>query len=138
LRDYSAQLNYERLGSNQGLYGFQTPLTYNTFQGWAYNFFTTPAQGVRDLNASIGAVFDRFNVTLKHHWFKADFGTGDLGTEWDLALGYRFSESLSIRAVFGQFRADPASVRPTGPRAVFGQIPAPSADRYYLTVQYDY
>ncbi|MDO8596989.1 MAG: alginate export family protein, partial [Sulfuricaulis sp.] len=53
-KGYSVQLNYERLGSNQGRYGFQTPLSYNTFQGWAYNFFSTPAEGVRDLNASFG------------------------------------------------------------------------------------
>lgn len=135
---FSAQLNYERLGSNQGRYGFQTPLSYNTFQGWAYSFFTTPAEGVRDLNASFGAVFDLWDLTLKHHRFKADFGGAALGSEWDLALGYRINASLSIRAVFGQFRADPASVRPTGARAVFGQMPAPSADRYYLTLQYDY
>jgi hypothetical protein len=78
------------------------------------------------------------DLTLKRHWFKADFGGADLGTEWDLGLGYRINESLSIRAVFAQFRADPASVRPTGPRAAFGQVPTPSADRYYLTLQYDY
>lgn len=135
---YSAQLNYERLGSNQGRYGFQTPLSYNNFQGWAYSFFTTPAVGVRDLNASLGGVFGRLDVKLKHHRFKADFGGAALGTEWDFALAYRINESMSIAAVFGQFRADPASVRPTGPRAAFGQMPTPSADRYYLTLQYDY
>lgn len=137
-RDYSAQLNYERLGSNQGRYGFQTPLTYNTFQGWVYSFFTTPAEGVRDLNASIGAKFDRLDLKLKYHRFKADFGGAALGREWDFALGYRINESMSIAAVLGQFRADAKSVRPTGPRAVFGQMPSPSADRYFFTLQYDY
>jgi hypothetical protein len=137
-RGYSTQLNYERLGSNQGLYGFQTPLSYNNFQGWAYSFFTTPAVGVRDLNASLGAVFGRLDLKLKHHRFKADFGGAALGTEWDFALAYRINESMSIAAVFGQFRSEPASVRPTGPRAAFGQMPAPSADRYYLSLQYDY
>ena len=137
-KKYSAQLNYERLGSNGGRYGFQMPLSYNTFQGWAYNYFSTPAEGVRDLNASFAAAFGRLDLALKRHRFTADFGGAALGTEWDLALGYRINESLSIRGVFGQFRADPASVRPTGPRAVYGQVPAPSADRYYLTLQYDY
>jgi len=137
-RGYSAQLNYERLGSNEGRYGFQMPLSYNTFQGWAYSFFSTPAEGMRDLNASFAAVFGRLDLTLKHHWFKADFGGAALGSERDLALGYRINESLSIRAVFGQFRADRAALRPTGLRAVYGQVPAPSADRYYVTLQYDY
>lgn len=66
---YSAQLNYERLGSNQGRYGLQTLLTFNTFQGWAYEFFTTPPEGIRDFNASVAATSGNFNVRLKFHRF---------------------------------------------------------------------
>ena len=135
---YSAQVNYERLGSNQGQYGFQMPLSYNTFQGWAYSFFSTPAEGVRDLNASIAARIAGFDLGLKHHRFKADFGGGSLGSEWDFSAAYPISASVSIRAVFAQFRADGASIRPGGARAVFRQVPTPSIDRYYVTLQYDY
>lgn len=137
-RAYSAQLNYERLGSNGGRYGFQMPLSYNTFQGWSYSFYSTPAEGVRDLNASFSAALGRLDVTLKRHRFRADTGSGALGSEWDLAIGYRINRSLSIRAVFARFRADPAALRPTGPRSVFGQVPAPSANRHYVTLRYDY
>ncbi len=135
---YSAQINYERLGSNQGQYGFQMPLSYNTFQGGASSFFSTPAEGVRDLNASIAARFGRLDLALKHHRFKADFGGARQGREWDFSVGYPISESITVRAIFAQFRADSASVRPSGARAVFGQSPTPSADRYYVTLQYDY
>ncbi len=122
---FSAQINYERLGSNHGLYGFQMPLTYNTFQGWAYQFFSTPPQGIRDLNASLASTFGRLNLWLKYHQFKPDYGGGKYGDEWDFAFDYRINDSTSIRGVFGHFRRDPSFVRP-------------DADRYYLTLKYDY
>jgi len=122
---YSAQLNYERLGSNQGLYGFQMPLSYNTSQGYAYQFFTTPPDGVRDLGISVGMNSGRLNLMLKRHRFKADFGSVVHGIEQDLAIAYRVTDALAIRAVFARFRPDAASKRP-------------SADRHYITLQYDY
>jgi hypothetical protein len=122
---YSVQLNYERLGSNNGLYGFQMPLSYNTFQGYAYEFFTTPPDGVRDLNISFGSKWDRLSLLLKRHRFKADFGGVVHGNENDLLLAYRVTNSLSIRGVFAKFRADATSSRP-------------SADRYYIDLVYSF
>jgi hypothetical protein len=122
---FSAQINHERLGSNQGQYGFQMPLSYNTFQGWAYQFFSTPPQGIRDLNASLASTFGRLNLWLKYHQFKPDYGGGKYGDEWDFAFDFRINDSTSIRGVFGRFRKDPSFVRP-------------DADRYYLTFKYDY
>lgn len=130
---YSAQLNYERLGSNGGRYGFQMPLSYNTFQGWAYRFFSTPPEGIRDLNASIASRLGRVDLALKHHWFKEDFGGAKQGTEWNLSIGYPINESLKVRAVFTRFRAASGAVRPPGASA-----PVASADRHYVTLQYDY
>jgi hypothetical protein len=124
-RQLSAQINYERLGSNHGRYGFQMPLSYNTFQGWAYEFFSTPPQGVRDLNASVTAALGRLNLWLKYHDFTPDFGPGKYGTEWDFAFDYRVTDSISVRGVFGRFRKDPSFFRP-------------DAERYYLTLKYDY
>ena len=135
---YSAQLNYERLGSNEGQYGFQMPLSYNIFQGWAYAFYATPAEGVRDLSTSFSAALGRANLTLKRHHFRADAGGGTLGGEWELSVGYRISESLSVQAVFARFSAEPGTRRPTGPRSVFGQVSAPSASRHYFSLRYDY
>jgi Alginate export len=122
---YSAQLGYERLGSNGGLYGFQTPLSYTTAQGYAYAFFTIPASGLLDFTISGGAKWDRLSLLLKYHQFKADVGGAAYGNEQDLVLAYRATESVSIRAVFARFHA----------AAGFAQ---PSADRYYINLQYDF
>ena len=122
---HSVQLNYERLGSNRGLYGFQMPLSYNTFQGFAYEFFTTPPDGVRDLSISYGTSWERLTLLLKHHRFKADFGGVVHGNERDVMLSYRATDSLSIRGVFARFRAEATSLRP-------------SADRYYINLIYDF
>ena len=122
---YSVQLNYERLGSNKGLYGFQMPLSYNTFQGYAYEFFTTPPDGVRDLSISFGANWDRLTLMLKRHRFKADFGGVVHGNEQDVVVGYRITDSLSVRAVFALFRAEATSARP-------------SADRHYINLLYNF
>lgn len=129
-KSYSTQINYEVLGSNHGLYGFQMPLSYNTFQGWAYRFFTTPTTGIRDLNLSFAARIESVDLALKRHWFKADFGGASHGTEWNFSIGYPFSESLKIHAVFTRYH--------TGNYPPGGPAPTPSADRHYLTLQYDY
>ncbi|MSQ71496.1 MAG: hypothetical protein EXR27_09440 [Betaproteobacteria bacterium] len=122
---FSAQISYERLGSNNGLYGFQTPLSYTTANGYSYAFFTIPAGGLRDLSISGGANWGRFNVLLKSHRFKADFGSQVYGTEHDAALAYRFTDSISVRAVFAWFRPAEGS----------GLV---STDRHYVTLQYDF
>jgi len=122
---FSAQVDYERLGSNRGKYGFQMPLSYNTSQGWAYEFLNTPMQGLRDLNLSVAAALGRWKLWLKRHRFSAAYGGNSLGREWDFAVAYRFSAALSIRGVFGRFRSEGGFFRP-------------HAQRYYVTMQYDY
>jgi len=122
--NYSMQIGEERLGSNRGQYGFQTPLSYNTFQGWAYEFLNTPRDGVRDRSVAFFATLDRASLALKHHWFDADFGPLRYGREWDVAVSYRIATSWSLRGVFANFRGDAAFFRP-------------SANRYYVTLQYD-
>lgn len=118
--------NYERLGSNNGLYGMQMPLSFNTLQGWAYEFFNTPRQGLRDRNVAAAADFGLLNVRVKFHRFKADFGGLDYGREWDFALTYRLSPSLSARLVYADYqRASIATARPDAVRA-------------YAQLQYDY
>ncbi|RPI48067.1 MAG: hypothetical protein EHM55_26180, partial [Acidobacteria bacterium] len=122
---FSAQVGEERLGSNSGLYAFQMPLSYNTFQGWAYEFFNTPRQGIRDRSVSLFAALGPLNLWLKFHRFDADYGPLEYGEERDFAVSYRIRESLSVRGVFASFRGN----------AVFFR---PSAERYYMTLQYDY
>ena len=50
LKGITAKLGYEVLGSDNGNYGFSTPLaTLHAFNGWADQFLNTPAQGLEDL-----------------------------------------------------------------------------------------
>lgn len=125
-RAHTLQLTYERLGSNKGLYGMQMPLSFNTMQGWAYEFFNTPRQGLRDRSIAMAADFGPLNVRAKFHRFKADFGGLDFGSEWDVAFSYRISPSLTTRWVYADYRR--ASVATARPDAL----------RSYVQLQYDY
>lgn len=83
-QDYFLRFDYERLGSNVGTYGFQTPLgTNHLFQGWADQFLTTPPQGIRDWYVSAGAPLWKVKLYTEYHWFKTDFGDVNYGQELD-------------------------------------------------------
>src|SRR3546814_12023345 len=60
---FSLNGNYEVLGSDAGVFAFQTPLaTLHKFQGWADLFLTTPSAGVRDLNFTLTKKFPAIPV----------------------------------------------------------------------------
>ena len=48
------KLGYELLGSDDGNYGFSTPLaTLHKFNGWSDQFLNTPKEGLQDLYRSV-------------------------------------------------------------------------------------
>ena len=50
----TAKVGYEELGSDNGAYGFSTPLaTLHKFNGWADQFLGTPAQGLVDTSVTL-------------------------------------------------------------------------------------
>ena len=101
-----ARVDWERLGSNQGRYGFQTPLgTTQLFTGRADLFATTPLVGLRDLRGSVGANFLAATARLDYHRFHSDWNDGDLGREWDLSLGWAVTTSISIDVGYADYRA---------------------------------
>lgn len=122
---FSLQLGEERLGSHDGLYGLQTPLSYNVFQGWAYQFFNTPRNGVRDRSVAAALALGRAHFWLKAHRFDAAWGGTRHGREWDFAAAVRLRADLSLRLVHADFRQRSVASRPT-------------ARRTTLTLQYDY
>ena len=86
-------------GSDEGQ-GFQTPLaTLRKFQGDADVFFLTPAQGVEDLSVSGEWRFDDrkrlsdIKFFARHHWFGAEQGGADYGTELDFGLSARVNRT---------------------------------------------
>ena len=75
----------ESLGSDNGDYGFATPLaTMHKFNGWADTFLATPAQGLDDTYVSLNGKAYGGKWLLAYHSFDANDsanGVDDLGTE---------------------------------------------------------
>jgi hypothetical protein len=94
------KLGYELLGSDDGNYGFSTPLaTLHKFNGWSDQFLNTPKEGLQDLYASIGGkagASGKWAVVL--HKFDADQASAtvdDLGTEIDAVYKHSFTKNYS-------------------------------------------
>jgi hypothetical protein len=101
-----ARLGWEKLSSNSGQYGFQTPLgSTQMFTGRVDMFQTTPLAGLEDLRASVGANFWKLTARLDYHKFQSDFDDRDLGHEWDLALDFNITSQFSASVVYGDYQA---------------------------------
>lgn len=99
------RVDYDRLGSNNGLYAFQTPLgTNHLFQGWADNFLTTPATGIRDRYVTAGTEVAGVKVVTEWHDFRSDVGGLRYGREWDVGVSYGFSSRLTGKVEYASFR----------------------------------
>ncbi|GLS82819.1 alginate export family protein [Paraferrimonas haliotis] len=95
----SVALGYEVLGSDDGNYGFSTPLaTLHKFNGWSDQFLGTPKQGLKDLYATVSGQFMKVNWLVTYHDFSADKETmdvKDLGKEINASLTTKFTDNLS-------------------------------------------
>jgi hypothetical protein len=92
VRGFTAGGGIEVLGGN-GIKGFTTPLaTLHKFDGWANEFLTTPANGLRDRYATISygwkrvEFLDGLSATAVYHDFESDRLDIRYGTESDLML----------------------------------------------------
>ncbi len=85
-KDYYIGGDYMVMGSNDGRYGFQTPLaTKHAFNGWAELFLTTPKEGLRSSYGTIGGMLFGSNLLARYYLFRSDFQDRDLGHEWDFS-----------------------------------------------------
>jgi Alginate export len=124
------QLQQERLGSNGGRYGFQTPLaTLHIFQGWADQFLVTPKQGLIDRYLTGGGtVASDWRWYGEYHHYASDAAAIDFGRELDLSLAYTFRKGLVGRLEYADYRTgDPTSV--TG---------KPDVKKTWITLLYTY
>lgn len=107
---FSTALGYEVLGSDGGLYGFQTPLaTKHAFNGWADKFLGTPATGLQDIYGKLGYKAGAFSIAGFYHIFAADSGSADYGTEFDLVSTYKINDNFSVLAKYAAYSADDLS-----------------------------
>jgi hypothetical protein len=88
---YSFTLGYEVLGSDDGMYGFATPLaTLHAFQGWADKFLATPAAGLEDTYLNFGVTIFGAQALLSYHKFDSDENGIDFGDEINVSLSRKF------------------------------------------------
>lgn len=110
---WSLRLDYEKLSSNDGKYGFQTPLgTNHLFQGWSDHFLATPRQGMEDLFLTFGGKIDKAVLYAEYHVMKSDekfatIGAGNFGdkygTEFDASVMYPFTDAVWAKVEYAKF-----------------------------------
>jgi hypothetical protein len=105
-----ARVDWEQLGSNQGVYGFQTPLgSTQLFTGRADLFATTPTVGLEDLRGTLGADIGPVRARLEFHSFRSDDRDWDLGHEWDVGVTWRIMRRLSASLDYADYQAGDAA-----------------------------
>lgn len=101
----------ETLGSDDGAYGFQTPLaTKHKFNGWADKFLATPATGLEDMYISVGGKVAGTKLLAVFHDFTSAEDDIDYGSEVDLLAVKGFGKHYSIGAKYASYSADDFSV----------------------------
>jgi len=108
----TAKLGLETLGSDDGAYGFATPLaTLHKFNGWSDQFLGTPNVGLEDLYVKfIGKAFGG-KWLVAYHDFSADDGTptiDDLGSEVNLQYTRKFAEHYRFGIKYANYSAGDA------------------------------
>ncbi len=109
LETVTIKLGYESLGSDNGLFGFSTPLaTLHKFNGWADLFLATPAQGLIDTYVSVAGKLAGGKWALIFHNFEADESTAtidDFGDEFDAVYSKKFGGNYSAGVKYAMYSA---------------------------------
>jgi len=100
---------YELLGSDEGSYGFSTPLaTLHKFNGWSDQFLGTPREGLSDLYASVGGKLAGGKWAVIYHKFDADDASAtvdDLGSEINAVYSKSFTKNYSAGIKLASYSA---------------------------------
>ncbi|MBE0483627.1 MAG: alginate export family protein [Bacterioplanes sp.] len=103
-------IGHERLGSDDGEYGFQTPLaTKHAFNGWADKFLGTPADGLTDTYLKVAGTAAGIHLLTFYHDYSADSGNADKGSEINLQATKRFNKHYSAGVKYANYRAGDSS-----------------------------
>lgn len=104
-------LSYESLGGDsQPGKMFRTPIaTLHAFQGWADQFLATPPGGINDLFATVKYKAGNWNLTGVYHDFSPETGSGNYGSEFDVAAGTKLTKNYGVLFKAAFFSGDSAS-----------------------------
>lgn len=115
LAPLTAKVSYEILGSNNGNYGFSTPVaTLHPHNGWADKFLSTPSDGLIDFHFTLETKLRGTGLKTVYHEFETDTGGIDLGHELDAIATRTINENLSIALKYAWYKSgDRASITDT-------------------------
>ena len=103
------KVGYELLGSDDGMYGFSTPLaTLHKFNGWSDQFLNTPKEGLADLYASVGGKVAGGKWAIIYHKFDTDEASAiveDLGSEINAVYTKNFTKHYSAGIKLASYSA---------------------------------
>ena len=103
------KVGYELLGSDNGNYGFSTPLaTLHKFNGWSDQFLNTPKEGLADLYASVGGKISGGKWAVIYHKFDADESSitvDDLGSEINAVYSKSFTKNYTAAIKLAAYTA---------------------------------
>jgi len=109
----TAKIGYEVLGSDNGLYGFSTPLaTLHKFNGWSDQFLATPSQGLVDLTVAFSGKLGGGKWVVAYHDFETDKDSAtvdDLGDEFNFSYVRKFGEHYSAGIKYAAYDAGDAA-----------------------------
>lgn len=105
----TATIAYELLGSDDGAYGFSTPLaTLHKFNGWTDQFLATGALGLEDIMLTLSGKLAGGNLIAVYHDFSADEASAtveDLGSEIDLLYAKKFGKNYNAGVKYATYSA---------------------------------
>jgi hypothetical protein len=103
----TVKAGYEVLGSDNGAYGFATPLaTLHKFNGWADQFLGTPAQGLVDTSVTLTGKVAGGGWTVVYHDFEADKASDtidELGSEIDMSYARKYGKHYSAGVKYAAY-----------------------------------
>ncbi|MFQ3192965.1 MAG: hypothetical protein ACI936_004119 [Paraglaciecola sp.] len=105
----TAKVNYELLGSDDGAFGFSSPLaTLHKFNGWSDQFLGTPSQGLIDTSISLSGKVLGGGWKVIYHNFEADDASDtvdDLGNELNLSYVKKYGKHYSAGIKYAAYSA---------------------------------
>ena len=126
---FTAKVAYEELGTDDGLYGFQTPYaTKHAFNGWADKFLVTPASGLQDTFVTLGVnlIPPKVNVLVAYHVYEYDYkserGDFDYGDEWNMQVIKVLSPNYTIGLKYAAYSGEDGPYLDTDKLWVWGEF----------------